>query len=329
VPCVGGLVSSGDTVGLEDCGAELEDFEGARVEYTVDCADGDQQEFTGNYAGKHHLDEDQLNASASPQNIINCEDPVWEASTDSDPQGDIDAPVDDPVDIVNIEANSDFLGTFSGTWFLVDSTGVEQTGDCDDGVIDDVTGEATLTCDASGLGPYGVQGAETCWTIVITAPDDYVPEGETLVGTGIAEECFIVVSDFRGCTPGYWKQTQHFGSYPAQITPDFTTLGDAGFIPLHGVDSDTTVTDALSLKGGKGEAGAERILLRAASAGLLNAYSLSYPIAPGDLIDLVNAAIASGDRSTMISLAGDIDDDNNGPEDFEGKFCPFGRAPLE
>ena len=124
--------------------------------------------------------------------------PEWSATTDSDPQGDLDAPVDNPVDTVNIIADANFLGTFSGTWFLDDSTGAQQTGPCTGGVVDAFTGEAILNCNASGLGPYGVVGSDTCWTIVIVAPAGYDPAADTLDGTGIAEECFTILPQVAG-----------------------------------------------------------------------------------------------------------------------------------
>jgi hypothetical protein len=70
----------------------------------------------------------------------------------------------------------------------------------------------------------------------------------------------------QGCTPGYWKQPQHFDSYPAGITPD--TQLDV----LLGVELPTyetlTVIQALELKGG----GANQ-LIRQGTAGLLNVAS--------------------------------------------------------
>jgi hypothetical protein len=64
--------------------------------------------------------------------------------------------------------------------------------------------------------------------------------------------------------------------------------------------------------------GGARILLRAAVAGLLNAEltesgtcNSAYPRTVAELIDDVNAALASCDRDLMLALAGAIDSDNN------------------
>ena len=65
-----------------------------------------------------------------------------------------------------------------------------------------------------------------------------------------------------------------------------------------------------------------RILLRAAIAALLNAGSpnVSYVYSVGDVIANTNAALASGDRVTMLTWAADFDFNNNAG-------CPLGNRP--
>jgi selenocysteine lyase/cysteine desulfurase len=55
------------------------------------------------------------------------------------------------------------------------------------------------------------------------------------------------------------------------------------------------------------------ILLRAAVASLLNAShpDVSFGASAATVIGAVNAALASGDRATMLSLASDLDARNN------------------
>jgi hypothetical protein len=70
----------------------------------------------------------------------------------------------------------------------------------------------------------------------------------------------------EGCTPGYWKQEQHFDSYPAGMTPDTQLDVLLGFeIPGY---EDITVLEALQLKGGGANA-----LIRQGTAGMLNVLS--------------------------------------------------------
>jgi hypothetical protein len=83
----------------------------------------------------------------------------------------------------------------------------------------------------------------------------------------------------------------------------------------YGLDN-YTLLQALSFQGGSGTTGAASILLRAAVAALLNSTSLDYPLTTTQVIAEVNAALASGDRSTMLALANQLDQYNN-------LYCPL------
>jgi hypothetical protein len=116
----------------------------------------------------------------------------------------------------------------------------------------------------------------------------------------------------EGCTPGYWKQTQHFDSW---VT--YTPTRTVGSI-FTGVDSSLsgeTLLAALQGGGGPGLVGAETILLRAAVAALLNTSnpSVHYPLTSAQVISEVNAALATSDPSTIPALATTLDNYNNGP----------------
>ena len=114
-----------------------------------------------------------------------------------------------------------------------------------------------------------------------------------------------------GCTPGYWKQTQHFDSWvgytPAQTAGSVFSLG--GFSSL------ASKTLAQTLDGSRNSTltGAATILLRAAVAALLNSTSpdVDYPRTTAEIIADVNAALASNDRATILALATALDADNN------------------
>ena len=121
----------------------------------------------------------------------------------------------------------------------------------------------------------------------------------------------------EGCTPGYWKNhTENWQeAHPG-------TLFSARYAPgTSGVLAGLTFQAALAGGGGSGVAGAETILARAATAAYLNAAheGLGYPwrrAAEGldgrpALVPTVNAALASGDRATMLALASRLDADNN------------------
>jgi len=121
----------------------------------------------------------------------------------------------------------------------------------------------------------------------------------------------------KGCTPGYWKQDQHFDSWvPTGLkTTDLVgkLFSNAYLYKLDGKQmSKYTLVQALSFKGGNGTVGAAQILLRAAVAAELNAtYGLGYPMSAGAIITAVQNALASNNRGTMILLAARLDEMNN------------------
>jgi len=118
---------------------------------------------------------------------------------------------------------------------------------------------------------------------------------------------------FEGCTPGFWKVPQHHDSWLATGFAPGDTLESVFDVPDSlGLDG-TTLVRALSFRGGAGLDGAAQILLRAAVAAVLNAAhpDVSYEFALADVIADVNAALASGDRATMLSLAAELDLANN------------------
>lgn len=114
----------------------------------------------------------------------------------------------------------------------------------------------------------------------------------------------------QGCTPGYWKQTQHFDSWkiysPSQLVSSVFTVPSQ----LSGLGS-VTLVGALSFQGGPGVNGAAQILLRAAVSALLNSTSVNYPLSTAQVISQVNTALASLNRDTMLALATTLDNDNN------------------
>ena len=77
-------------------------------------------------------------------------------------------------------------------------------------------------------------------------------------------------------------------------------------------ETDTLIT-ALNYKGGDGISGMAQTLLRAAVAAILNSAhpEISYPIAVGDIIIQVNAALASNNRTQMEDLKDQYDYYNN------------------
>jgi hypothetical protein len=127
----------------------------------------------------------------------------------------------------------------------------------------------------------------------------------------------------EGCTPGYWKQEQHFGNWTPPYTPD-TRLRDIFVTSPVGLVPDVSLLEALNFRGGPGVSGATQILLRAAVASLLNAASpdVSFPISVGQVVDTTISRIETEYRPTIITRATYFDSINN-------LGCPLALAPLE
>ncbi|MBA2488564.1 MAG: hypothetical protein H0V36_04470 [Chloroflexi bacterium] len=122
----------------------------------------------------------------------------------------------------------------------------------------------------------------------------------------------------EGCTPGYWKQAQHFDSWE-EYSPS-TTLASVFTLPAYFASSeygDDTFLEALNYGGGSGLTSKARQLLRAAVAAFLNAASedVGYPYRrfsdPGNMLASVNSALASQNQTTITNLKDDLDAKNN------------------
>ncbi len=109
----------------------------------------------------------------------------------------------------------------------------------------------------------------------------------------------------QGCTLGYWKtHTTAWVTYAPTDTVGVTFNLTSAQTPYAG----TTLLGALSFQGGTGVLGGERILLKQAVAGLLNASAgLDYGATPTQIINMTRNAILSGNRDRMISLAHQFD----------------------
>jgi hypothetical protein len=123
---------------------------------------------------------------------------------------------------------------------------------------------------------------------------------------------------YEGCTPGYWKT--HTDSWD-EAQPGNLYVGKFSGGAAYSSVAGLTQLQALDGGGGSGANGAARILARASMAAYLNAATeeLGFPWRRATegldgrppLTETVNAAFASGDRATMLALAGWLDADNN------------------
>jgi hypothetical protein len=90
-----------------------------------------------------------------------------------------------------------------------------------------------------------------------------------------------------------------------------TTLADTGFANT-GWPAGTTLLEALSFQGGPSVQDAKNILLRQAAAAYLNSLSIAYAFTTTEVVNMVNDALATGDRDTILGVKDVLDAANNG-----------------
>lgn len=187
--------------------------------------------------------------------------------------------------------------------------------------------------DYTGYGPMSKPVDQATWDMIADAnenSDDWCPGcGDTIAvicdpGEEHGFQITIIEVPFpcyEGATPGFWKNKGLKVGWPAPYISDMT-LDEAGFI-IHGdsmtdnpkrpVFSDDTLLEALNYKGGENLSGMAQTLLRAATAAILNAAhpEINYPLMVADIINQVNAALASEERTVMEELKNELDTYNN------------------
>jgi hypothetical protein len=155
-----------------------------------------------------------------------------------------------------------------------------------------------------------VVGAATIATLGVVTAVAAVgsPTAADGTSTTIAPTSTTIAPSTVSCTPGYWKNHEDSwalaGLDSTQLTGD--TFGNA---VLYGLD-DETLLESLSGRGGPDVEDAARILLRAAVASLLNA-AVEDPASTAEIVDAVDAALASGNRDEILTVAEELDTLNN------------------
>jgi hypothetical protein len=170
----------------------------------------------------------------------------------------------------------------------------------------------TLTLDPSLLpaghtfGTGAIDFATRAGTQSLLCPEGGIPGFAAVLGP-VCEEIPEEPGD-EGLTPGYWKN--HLPAWTAPYTST-TTLAQAGF--TGGLFQNTTLLSALQGGGGPGLSGAQKVLYRAAAAALLNAASpdVDYPLTVAQVLAQTNAAVGTGNRDTILSVAATLDGYNN------------------
>jgi hypothetical protein len=161
----------------------------------------------------------------------------------------------------------------------------------------------SMTCTASGIaiaGQYSNIGTATG-----------TPAGGSAVTASDPSHYIGVSVGNQGCTPGYWKN--HTGSWPPTGYSPTQLVSSAFAQSALYPSGSSSLLDALGFAGGSGVNGAAEILLRAATAALLNAAhpDVSYPRDPSSVMASVNNALTTQSRDAMLMVAAALDADNN------------------
>jgi hypothetical protein len=132
--------------------------------------------------------------------------------------------------------------------------------------------------------------------------------------------------ELHGCTHGFWKNDEDAWSATGYAPGDY--VEDVfGSVPedLQG----DTLDDALRYPGGNAILGAARILLRQAVASLLNAAhpEVNFPLSEEMVVEMVDEALASMDRRTMLQLNGILGDYNDMDCPLEDEEDDWGVGP--
>lgn len=149
----------------------------------------------------------------------------------------------------------------------------------------------------------------------------------------------------EGCTPGYWKQPQHFGSWPTSGTgSEFIPFVGGSFVTINpvvienggtkfsavfgqnivitvGGDPHTEILDPTLLQALKATGFGVGPLARHATAAWLNAEStVMFDFSSTEVITKFNTAFLNGDFNEAIK---------NQLQDANESDCPLGLSPLE
>lgn len=127
----------------------------------------------------------------------------------------------------------------------------------------------------------------------------------------------------NGCTPGYWKQSQHFGSWEGYSPTQFLCVNgsNGGVFTCPGtlkLKKGTPLASASLLDALKSGGGGLDALLRHAVAALLNGEAfVGCEIDPDKVIDWTNLAMASFSPELMEELKDDFAEENEGVCSFD------------
>ncbi|MDB4285537.1 VCBS repeat-containing protein [bacterium] len=157
---------------------------------------------------------------------------------------------------------------------------------------------------------------------LIFEPKDWLPHppGVESVDNDFLAWRAAIKGGGEGCTPGYWKQTHHFGSWEDYSPGDlFDTVFGVTLFP------GMTLLEVLKQGGGQ-----EKALGRHAVAALLNSVNsgVGYDFSAAEVIAMVQDAVATGDFEDIKDMLADENESGCNLGRADNDFDGDGRADI-
>jgi uncharacterized repeat protein (TIGR01451 family) len=214
-----------------------------------------------------------------------------------------------------IDVFSDGPGTATNVTLndpLPAGTGIDWTTSSANCSITGVVGSQVLSCSFGDMAAGATRSVTvSSATNSTTSCGDYTNTVSVSADNHITltSSAIIVVDGctrdgLAGCTPGFWKQRQHFQYWTAPYTP--TTAFGSVFTDVF---PGKTLLQVLSTGGGNGHEIDIFALGRHTVAALLNAANgnVDYGMTPAGVISAFNAAVASGDHAQIVALHNNLE----------------------
>jgi hypothetical protein len=317
-------------VGPAEC-ADTLDESMTQFVYVVQPGDaGTSILFTMEFAGKASLGGTcNLNVTGSPEisvDVISCDD--------GDPCTTDTCDVEAGCQHAPVDCNDDDACT---TDLCVDGVCSNTPIDCNDDdacttdlCVEGVCSNTPIDCNDDDACTTDLCVEGVCSNTPIVCNDNNACTTDTCV----AGECVYTDNGTcgrNGCTPGFWKNcTANWcdAHKTTDLVSSVFTVPDCVNTATLNLGS-KSLLQALAFQGGSTLNGGAQILLRAATAAVLNACKgIGYPLQEADIISQVNTALGSCLRADMITLATTLDGYNNlGCRDASGASLPCKPKP--
>lgn len=218
--------------------------------------------------------------------------------TDGIPGNDPNGSAGDLVDNTFIPNDADVMDTMRFTlpaadWTIMSFAALDQENDGEGIALETDGNPAAMTDGATNY-------ADSVEIVIVNVNSAFSTTLDFLFdGSGAIDDleiCKMIERGGEGCTPGYWKQSQHFGSW--SVNPYTTTFGDvfggACAEDNPELKSGDLVCDVLLLEALAAKGGGINALARHASAAWLNTASIDYHYLQAEVETMVEAAFESG-----------------------------------